>query len=77
VRGPVIEDNIRRWSGDHCLDPRHVPGVLFSSLTLDPAEAGIIDVAPTVLTLFGVRPPGYMQGRSLLPADEEEVASHA
>jgi predicted AlkP superfamily phosphohydrolase/phosphomutase len=75
ARGPAIEDNTRRWSGDHCLDPRHVPGVLFSNLALDASEARIIDIAPTTLSLFGVRPPGYMQGRSLLPADSEEAAA--
>ncbi len=75
VRGEVIEDNTRRWSGDHCLDPRHVPGVLFSSMSLAGADANIIDIAPTVLSLFGIRKPGYMQGRSLLPTDQEQTAS--
>jgi bisphosphoglycerate-independent phosphoglycerate mutase (AlkP superfamily) len=75
VRGPAIEDNTRRWSGDHCLDPRHVPGVLFSNVALEASDARIIDIAPTTLSLFGVRPPGFMQGRSLLSADREEVAA--
>src|SRR5262249_5953730 len=29
--GPVFEDNVRPWSGDHCVDPRLVPGVFFCS----------------------------------------------
>jgi predicted AlkP superfamily phosphohydrolase/phosphomutase len=74
VRGEVIVDNARRWSGDHCLDPRHVPGVLFSNIPLA-AKAGIMDIAPTVLSLFGVRTPGYMQGRSLLPTEREPISS--
>jgi predicted AlkP superfamily phosphohydrolase/phosphomutase len=74
--GPVIEDNTRRWSGDHCLDPRHVPGVLFCSRPLAADRAHITDVAPTVLALFGVGRPGYMQGRSLLDDGEGESAGN-
>jgi len=73
--GPVIEDNTRRWSGDHCLDPSHVPGVLFSSRPLAADGARIMDVAPTVLELFGVAPPAYMQGRSLLSESGQEKMS--
>ncbi len=71
VAGPIFEDNTRRWSGDHCLDPKLVPGVLFSNLPLA-EEASITDLAPTVLTLFGIQPPAYMQGRSLLTTKEKE-----
>ncbi len=31
VTAQVIEDNPKAWSGDHCVDPVLVPGVLFSS----------------------------------------------
>jgi hypothetical protein len=31
VTSQIFEDNIKAWSGDHCIDPRLVPGVLFSS----------------------------------------------
>jgi predicted AlkP superfamily phosphohydrolase/phosphomutase len=75
VLGAVIEDNTRCWSGDHCLDPQYVPGVLFSSLPLGPSAARIVDIAPTVLDLFGITPPSYMQGRSLLPGDQPDGAS--
>ena len=73
VSGAVIEDNRRRWSGDHCMDPKLVPGVLFSSIPLAAAEASIVDMAPTVLQLFGVRAPAYMQGRPLLVGEEKEA----
>ncbi|MBN1460759.1 MAG: nucleotide pyrophosphatase, partial [Armatimonadetes bacterium] len=72
VCGPVIEDNTRRWSGDHCLDPELVPGVLFADRSLAHENVSIRDLAPTVLELFGVRPPGYMQGRSLLPGERPD-----
>jgi predicted AlkP superfamily phosphohydrolase/phosphomutase len=31
----LIEDNNKNWSGDHCVDPDLVPGVLFTSFPLD------------------------------------------
>jgi len=75
VAGPVFVDNTRRWSGDHCLDPALVPGVVFANMRLDAQEASLMDLAPTVLALFGVTAPGYMQGRSLLAGGLEGVHS--
>jgi predicted AlkP superfamily phosphohydrolase/phosphomutase len=66
VTGAIIEDNERSWSGDHCIDPDLVPGVLFSNLRFDEPDPNIMDIAPTVLKLFGIDPPMYMTGRDLL-----------
>jgi predicted AlkP superfamily phosphohydrolase/phosphomutase len=66
VAGPVFTDNVKAWSGDHCIDPRQVPGVLFCSRPLDRDDPSIIDIAPTALSLFGVEPPKHMEGRALL-----------
>ncbi len=68
----VLYPNDRHWNGDHCHDHALVPGTLASSLQLDGSDAGIIDVAPTVLMALGIRPPSYMEGRSLLPEEERE-----
>lgn len=62
VTRAVLEDNTRAWSGDHCIDPRLVPGVLFSNRKLRCGQPSIIDVAPTVLGLFGLEPPPHMDG---------------
>jgi predicted AlkP superfamily phosphohydrolase/phosphomutase len=45
VPAAILEDNLQPWSGDHCIDPEAVPGVLFTSF--DPAETvvGIGDLA--------------------------------
>jgi len=64
----VIEDNPKRWSGDHSVDPALVPGVLFSSRRLDCDAPGIEDMAPTALDLFGVTPPAWMDGKPLFGA---------
>ena len=66
VNSTLIEDNTKAWSGDHCIDPRLVPGVFFSTHKITSTSPSIVDIAPTVLDLFGITPPGYMDGRSLV-----------
>jgi predicted AlkP superfamily phosphohydrolase/phosphomutase len=63
VSGPVFETNNKPWSGDHCVDPAIVPGVLFSNRKIDATNPGIEDLAPTTLLSFGVNPPGWMDGK--------------
>jgi predicted AlkP superfamily phosphohydrolase/phosphomutase len=77
VTDSIIYDNTRSWSGDHCIDPRLVPGVLFSSRRIAADDPGIVDMAPTILTLFGVDVPGHMTGKTLAveaPAPPEAAA---
>ena len=62
----VFSNNVKPWSGDHCIHPALVPGVLFSSIPLEDSGAHITDLAPTTLDLLGVPTPGYMDGKSLL-----------
>jgi predicted AlkP superfamily phosphohydrolase/phosphomutase len=66
VTAHVFEDNHKPWSGDHCVDPVLVPGVLFSSYKLDAKNPGIEDMAPTALKLFGIERPAWMEGQSLV-----------
>jgi len=68
VNDTIFEDNKKAWSGDHCIDPRHVPGVFFCSQKVNAKTPSIMDIAPTVLTLFGLSVPAYMDGRSLVDA---------
>ena len=67
VTADVFEDNTRSWSGDHCVDPRLVPGILFSSEPFTETRPELIDLAPTILDLFGIAKPAWMTGRSFLP----------
>jgi predicted AlkP superfamily phosphohydrolase/phosphomutase len=71
VRSAVFEDNNKAWSGDHCIDPSVVPGVLFSSQGLNTAEPSIWDIAPTALDLFGIPVPAHMDGKPLIDPGEE------
>jgi predicted AlkP superfamily phosphohydrolase/phosphomutase len=65
VTKEIFTDNTRSWSGDHCVDPRLVPGVFWCNRKIEALEPALIDLAPTVLDLFGVPIPGYMQGKRL------------
>ncbi|REJ68557.1 MAG: nucleotide pyrophosphatase [Planctomycetota bacterium] len=65
----VFSDNTKAWSGDHCIHPQKVPGIIFSNLKFNTDEPNIIDLAPTALELLGVSKPGYMDGKSLLVDD--------
>ena len=62
----VISDNTHAWSGDHCIDPELVPGVLFANRALRTDDVSILDIAPTAMDLFGVKKPGYLDGQTLL-----------
>lgn len=65
ISGAVFETNDRRWSGDHCVDPSLVPGVLFSNRKIDAVDPGLEDLAPTSLLCFGIDPPAWMDGRAV------------
>lgn len=44
VPAALVEDNDRKWSGDHCIAPDAVPGVLFTSFPLEQPIASLQDV---------------------------------
>jgi predicted AlkP superfamily phosphohydrolase/phosphomutase len=74
VTNKVFEDNTKAWSGDHCIDPACVPGVLFSSEKIDTKTPSIMDIAPSVLELFGLEAPAYMDGHSFLAKPDVQAA---
>jgi predicted AlkP superfamily phosphohydrolase/phosphomutase len=61
----VMEDNLDAWSGDHCMDPNQVPGVLLTNRAISGGAASLIDIAPTLLAEFGLAKPAGMAGRPL------------
>ncbi|MGA2618544.1 MAG: alkaline phosphatase family protein [Thermoguttaceae bacterium] len=69
VARECIEDNDRKWSGDHIVDPALVPGILFSNRPLRGAQADLRDLAPTILGALGVAPGAAMEGKSLVDED--------
>lgn len=61
----LIDDNTRRWGGDHIIDPELVPGILGMNVPFRQQGAHIVDLAKTVLASFGVPPGADMEGNSL------------
>ncbi len=70
VNEAVFEDNIKAWSGDHCIDPGIVPGVFFCTKRINTKSPSITDIAPTVLALFGVDIPSHMDGQALIDTQD-------
>ncbi|WP_435006105.1 alkaline phosphatase family protein [Tundrisphaera lichenicola] len=62
-----FEDNAKKWSGDHIIDPILVPGVLFMNRTFRGENARLEDLAPTILETLGVPKGPNMEGSSLIP----------
>ena len=66
VNTTIFENNTKAWSGDHCIDPCIVPGILFSSKKINTKTPSIVDIAPTALDLFGIDVPGHMDGCAII-----------
>ena len=60
----VVQDNVKSWSGDHCIDYKPVPGVVFTNRKIAAERPGLIDIGPSNLELFGGAVPDYMRGKS-------------
>ncbi len=50
----VMLDNESAWSADHCMDASEVPGVLFSNRPIAAPNPALADLAPSILTGFGL-----------------------
>jgi predicted AlkP superfamily phosphohydrolase/phosphomutase len=63
--GDLFAPNDRKWSGDHAAsDVDDTDGVVFSSRAIRAERPGIVDVAPTILGIYGVEAPPVYAGRS-------------
>jgi predicted AlkP superfamily phosphohydrolase/phosphomutase len=51
----VMENNTSLWSGDHCMDPRSVPGVLLTSRPLRTKASSLRDLAAAIGQELGAR----------------------
>ncbi len=71
VTHEIFTDNTKSWSGDHCVDPSIVPGVFFCNRPIVQKQPRLIDVPFSILSLFGQKPPDYMQGRMIFTAKGE------
>lgn len=61
----IIEDNLKKWSGDHIFDPSLVPGIFLMNRKTSSMQPKIIDIAPTILKLLDIKIPETIDGRPL------------
>lgn len=62
----TVENNLDKWTGDHCIDSRFVPAALISNKKVLKPSPDLCDIAPTILDFFGIPAGGVMTGKSLL-----------
>ncbi len=66
LKKEVFYDNNDWWSGDHCMNPIHVPASYLSNFKINKKVPAIMDMAPTILKLFGIENTPTMTGKSLI-----------
>jgi len=62
----LFRDNHKRWGGDHVIDPLLSSGVLFMNQKFRTESPSLVDLAPTILNVFGVQKNAEMEGSDLL-----------
>jgi predicted AlkP superfamily phosphohydrolase/phosphomutase len=62
----TLEDNLKKWTGDHMCDAPCVPGVFLINRKTCILHPRVIDIAPTILACFQIPQPENMEGNSLL-----------
>ena len=72
VTDGVFHKNDKPWSGDHCVDQSLVPGVLFCNRRIKGQSPHLMDMGPTILDMFGVKVPAYMDGKTLTVSEAAE-----
>ncbi|MBN2040304.1 MAG: alkaline phosphatase family protein [Spirochaetes bacterium] len=61
----IFSNNLDKWSGDHCIDPAHVPAVLISNKKITKKDPALPDVTATILAEYGIPVPENMTGKPI------------
>ena len=61
----VLSDNDSAWSADHCADALEVPGVLWSNHAIRGKNPSLVDIAPSILSEYGLPLPESMTGKNV------------
>jgi hypothetical protein len=73
----VFVDNMNPWSGDHCIDSRHVPGVLLANREITLEAPALYDLTAAVLDEFGVPALPSMIGKDCIGEQPARAAARA
>jgi predicted AlkP superfamily phosphohydrolase/phosphomutase len=65
ITDQIFLDNDSAWAADHCMDASEVPGVLFSNRPIAARDPSLVDLAPSILTEFGLKVPSTMVGQNI------------
>ncbi|HEV3341293.1 MAG TPA: alkaline phosphatase family protein [Pirellulales bacterium] len=57
--------NDSAWSADHCADALEVPGLLVTNRPIRGRNPKLVDLAPSILGLFGLNVPSSMTGKDV------------
>jgi predicted AlkP superfamily phosphohydrolase/phosphomutase len=67
IRQRIVENNNKRWSGDHCATAKEISGgVFFSNRPISVTDPSIMDLAPTILKLLDVPIPSDIDGKPVM-----------
>jgi len=61
----IVESNTEKWSGDHCMAPEIIPGILLANRKITVDNPALYDLTATVLQLFGIDRPKDMIGKTI------------
>ncbi len=61
----LIENNMKKWSGSHLFDASEVPASLIVNKKIKKKNPEIIDIAPTILKIFGIKIPSDIDGEPI------------
>jgi len=61
----LFKDNTEKWSGDHCMDAKLVPGIILTNKKIKLQNPALSDLAPTILAEFGIPKLKEMVGKSI------------
>ena len=61
----ILEDNTEKWSGDHCMAPEIIPGILLVNQEIKAESPALYDLTPTILQVFGIDKPKEMIGKPI------------
>ncbi|MCP4213961.1 MAG: nucleotide pyrophosphatase [bacterium] len=61
----LFSDNDRMWSGDHAFTRDQVPGIFYCNRKITEKAPTLMDISPTVLSAFGIKPPSFIDGKEL------------
>ena len=61
----VLEDNAKKWSGDHMTAPDIIPGIVFANRKIRAEMPALYDLTAAILDVFGLERPAGMIGRGI------------